>query len=236
MEKLTNTFSHHWDNLVRLGFTLLYNQFAFSYDAVSWLVSLGLWQEWQRAAISYLQGPKVLEIAHGPGHMLIAMKQAGYEVTGTDLSSHMLQLAQNRVGPHFPIVRSMVQKLPFQENTFDSVVSTFPSDFILEQSSLKSVNHVIKPGGRFIIVPFAQLKGTNPYTQFIKWLYVITSHRSQPITENERKNSLELARTTQIKSIFHSAGFKLKIKKVVVKNSEVTLFLAQKPKLGLTDT
>src|SRR5690606_30869240 len=46
-----------WWRLVRFGFHLLYNQFAWTYDAVAFLVSAGEWHAWQRAAISALNLP-----------------------------------------------------------------------------------------------------------------------------------------------------------------------------------
>jgi ubiquinone/menaquinone biosynthesis C-methylase UbiE len=58
---------------VKLGFHLLYHQFAFTYDAVAWFVSLGQWQAWGQAALKRVRGPRVLEIGHGPGHLLIAL-------------------------------------------------------------------------------------------------------------------------------------------------------------------
>ncbi|MBM4425321.1 MAG: hypothetical protein FJ030_18410, partial [Chloroflexi bacterium] len=33
--------------LLRLAFRLLYNEFAFTYDLVSWAVSVGQWRQWQ---------------------------------------------------------------------------------------------------------------------------------------------------------------------------------------------
>jgi hypothetical protein len=43
-----------WWRLVRFGFRLLYNEFAFSYDLVSKVVSLGAWRCWQQSALKHL--------------------------------------------------------------------------------------------------------------------------------------------------------------------------------------
>ena len=53
--------------LLRIGFHLLYNELAWSYDLVSWAVSLGQWRTWGRASLRYLLGPRVLEVAFGTG-------------------------------------------------------------------------------------------------------------------------------------------------------------------------
>ncbi|NTU63042.1 MAG: hypothetical protein HGB05_06465, partial [Chloroflexi bacterium] len=68
--------------LVKFGFQLLYHEFAFTYDAVAWLVSLGQWQAWGRTTLDRVRGPRVLEIGHGPGHLLIALARSGQRPIG----------------------------------------------------------------------------------------------------------------------------------------------------------
>ena len=80
--------------LVKLGFQLLYHEFAFTYDAVAWLVSLGQWQAWGRTALDRVRGLRVLEIGHGPGHLLIALARSGRRPIGIDLSPQMIRLAR----------------------------------------------------------------------------------------------------------------------------------------------
>ena len=70
-----------WQKLVSFGFRLLYNELAWTYDLVSWVVSLGHWRKWQTAVLDYVQGPAVLEIAHGPGHMLPLLHERGFAVS-----------------------------------------------------------------------------------------------------------------------------------------------------------
>jgi hypothetical protein len=57
-----------WWGLVRFGFRLLYNEFAFTYDTVSKVVSLGAWRCWQRAALKYLAVPPGARISNGSRH------------------------------------------------------------------------------------------------------------------------------------------------------------------------
>ena len=66
---------------IKFGFHLLYHELAFTYDALAWLVSLGQWQAWGRTALDRVRGPRVLEVGHGPGHLLIALARAGEAVT-----------------------------------------------------------------------------------------------------------------------------------------------------------
>ncbi|MGH2537852.1 MAG: class I SAM-dependent methyltransferase, partial [Candidatus Promineifilaceae bacterium] len=82
-----------WAGLVRLGFQLLYNDCAWAYDAVAWLVSEGQWRAWGQAAIPLLAGRQILEIGHGPGHLLLELAGGGYSVTGVDVSAAMGRIA-----------------------------------------------------------------------------------------------------------------------------------------------
>ena len=86
-----------WWRLVRFGFRLLYQEMAWTYDLVSWAVSLGEWRAWQRAALPFVSGRHVLEIAHGPGHLLLALSTAGFTVSGLDLSPQMGRQARRRL-------------------------------------------------------------------------------------------------------------------------------------------
>ena len=98
--------------LLRWGFHLLYNQFAWTYDAVAWAVSLGQWREWGRAALPYLRGPRVLDLAHGPGNLLPELAAAGYRPVGYDLSPFMGRITRRKMlrrGLSIPLVRGMAQ-------------------------------------------------------------------------------------------------------------------------------
>jgi SAM-dependent methyltransferase len=170
-----------WWRLVRLGFQLLYRQMAWSYDLVSWLASLGQWRAWQRAALPHVHGKRVLELAHGPGHLLHDLARAGYDVTGLDLSPQMGRLARRRLlgaGLAVPLVRGRGEQLPFARASFDTVVSTFPTPFILAEETLQALQRVLRPGGRVVIVPQAILSGRTLPARLINWLYLITGQRN----------------------------------------------------------
>ncbi len=162
-----------WWGFVRLFFRLLYAEFAWTYDLVAWAVSLGQWKAWGRAAIPYLQGERVLELAHGPGHLLATMTERGLSTVGLDLSPHMGQLA--RAGTTVPLVRAQAQALPFRRGCFDSVVAAFPTEFILAPATLHEAARVLcSPGQRLVVVASAYLGGRDPLSSFIRWLYRTT--------------------------------------------------------------
>ncbi|MFN2125911.1 MAG: class I SAM-dependent methyltransferase, partial [Candidatus Promineifilaceae bacterium] len=144
-----------WFQLVSIGFYLLYHQLAPTYDMVSWLVSFGKWREWQLAALPFIQGPDVLDLAHGPGHMLITLQRGGYQVTGIDLSPQMGRLAMQKIRADrgsISILQAPAQKLPIASASFDTVLATFPTEFIAEQATLAEIHRVLRPNGRLVIV------------------------------------------------------------------------------------
>lgn len=180
-----------WWKLIRFGFRLLYNEFAFTYDTVSRTVSLGMWRCWQRSALKQLNTPPgglVLELAHGTGDLQLDLNAAGYRVCGHDLSPTMGKLARGKLlQARLPVrlSRGMAQALPYASGVFNAVVCTFPTEFILAPETLREVNRVLKAGGSFIIVPNGVLTGDGAVVQSLEWLYRITGQRGEGSPEAE---------------------------------------------------
>ena len=83
--------------VLRPFFRLLYNEMAWSYDLVSAAVSIGQWRSWQRAALPYLRGRQVLEVAHGTGNLLLDLAALGFEPVGLDTSQAMGSVARRKL-------------------------------------------------------------------------------------------------------------------------------------------
>jgi len=172
-----------WWQLVRFGFRLLYNEMAFTYDLISSVVSLGAWRCWQRAALKHLNsapGKIVLELAHGTGNLQLDLLNAGYQTIGYDLSPHMGRIAKTKLtrhGYHPSLVRGKAQQLPFPNETFEAVISTFPTDFIVQPETLHEVYRVLQIQGQFIIVPNGVLTGGGLSSASLEWLYRLTGQR-----------------------------------------------------------
>jgi ubiquinone/menaquinone biosynthesis C-methylase UbiE len=171
-------------------FHLLYTRFAWAYDAVSQVVSLGRWQSWGKASLPFVKGPRVLELGHGPGHLLAAMADGDWQTIGIDLSPQMSRLAQLRMekeGLATLLVRGQGQSLPFEAGTFDTVVAAFPAPYIMEPDTMAAIRRVLRPGGRLVVVPEAELTGSDPVVRALEWLFAITGQRSK--AGHHRSNS-----------------------------------------------
>lgn len=218
-----------WKRIVEFGFYLLYNQLAWSYDLVSWTVSLGEWRKWQIASLEFVNGDAVLEIAHGPGHMLIEMHRRGWSVTGLDLSPAMGRLAQARLkqsqlADQIPLLRCRIPDIPLQSAAFDSILSQFPTSFIFEIATLKTLNRLLKPAGVLVILPEGHLTKKGAVTRFIHWLFYITG---QTIGRQDDENSLE-AFWDNVRNHLANAGFEARYEVVQLDKSAATVIIAQK--------
>jgi ubiquinone/menaquinone biosynthesis C-methylase UbiE len=166
-----------WYRFVKFAFRRLYNEFAWTYDLVSRVVSRGRWRSWQRAALPQIDGQKVLEVAFGTGNLLWDMVAQGYHCVGIDLSPHMVRIAARkfrRRGRQPPICRARAQQLPFGDRTFDSLVLTFPDYFIFDPVAQAEMARVLVRGGRLIHVDGAHIVARDPWSRFLDWAFRIT--------------------------------------------------------------
>jgi SAM-dependent methyltransferase len=148
---------------LRFVFYLLYQPFAWSYDLVAWLVSLGQWKTWIATTVPYLPGPRVLELGHGPGHLQAALHASGIQAFGLDRSPQMIRRAAgmlNRTGAAPNLVRAVAEHLPFRNQSFDQIASTFPAEYISHRETLLEVQRVLRPARTFVVLPVAWLRGT----------------------------------------------------------------------------
>lgn len=160
--------------LVRWGFERFYRELAWTYDAVAWLVSGGLWFRWARAALPELRG-RVLELGFGTGHLQLAL--AGRPgVAGLDASPQMARIAAGRLraaGAPQRLAVGVAQRLPFGDAAFDTLLATFPAEYILDPATHAELRRVLAPAGRLVIVPVAQLD-PSAYTALVDLLYRAT--------------------------------------------------------------
>lgn len=207
---------------LKIFFDLLYHQFAWSYDLVSWSVSLGMWNDWIRAIIPEVKGLPVLELGHGPGHLQKALSGVSMAPFGLDRSPQMGKIARRRLKRSgFPrrLVTGSAGLLPFPEAHFRYVVATFPTEYLIEPQTLKEITRVLAPGGELLVIPMALITGGSLIHKAASWLFKVTGQGSE-LDESLYQEAL---------SRFQKVGFLPDFEWLAQENSRVLLFRAKKP-------
>lgn len=163
--------------LLRFFFKILYHQFAWTYDWVASIVSLGAWHSWVISVSPYVVGPKTLEIGFGPGHLQASLNQKGITTFGLDESEQMARITQRRLHKlGFPqrLARGDAIALPFANGCFNQVVMTFPAEYILNTDAFTEIQRVLPDGGSVILLPLAWITGRKPWERLVAWINHIT--------------------------------------------------------------
>ena len=170
-------------HLVRLALELLYTRFAWAYDAVAWAVSFGRWRAWQQVGVDALPVGRVLELGHGPGHLLRQRLLTGQSTIGLDRSPQMGRIARRRlrkVRIESPLVRAEAQSMPFAAESFAAILATFPTEYILDPRTLDESRRVLRPGGRLIVVIGVRITPNNLPDRLLQLLYRFTGESPPP--------------------------------------------------------
>ena len=163
---------------MRWFFRLLYHPFAWTYDMVAATVSLGRWTRWVHSAASLLQGPQVLELGFGPGHLQAHLLKEGWDVVGLDESMQMARQAAGRLargGLSPRLARGLAQALPYPSASFDCVAATFPTPYIIDPDTLGEIWRVLRPGGRLVVLMIAWITGESLVERAVRLVYRVTS-------------------------------------------------------------
>lgn len=167
--------------MLRWVFTRFYREFAWTYDTVAWLVSRGLWRRWAQSAVPYLSG-RVLELGCGPGYVQQALPADRHALAlGIDSSAQMLAIARRRLQRQASTARLMrahSQELPFADRSFDTILATFPAEYILDPATLAEIVRVLRVDGRVVFVDAARFTRSGVYEQVTDALYRATLHSS----------------------------------------------------------
>jgi len=105
---------------------------------------------------------RILDIGCGTGTLAVMLKRCktDVEVIGLDPDPKALQLAKTkatRAGLSLQLDQGFADQLPYAEDSFDRVFSSFMFHHLEEQNrekTLREVSRVLKPGGSFHLLDF----------------------------------------------------------------------------------
>jgi SAM-dependent methyltransferase len=136
-----------------------YCSFAQVYDRIMADVPYRMWADYfERVWARHSFAPEtILDLACGTGNFSLELASRGYQVTGVDLSSDMLELARKKcrsLGIYVDFHQSDIRDLKLNR-VFDGATCVFDSlNYLLEPSSLKqafkTVAQHLKKGGLFV--------------------------------------------------------------------------------------
>jgi len=171
-------------SFLRWFFRELYTSWAWSYDAVAWLSSLGGWSAWRRTALPQVPpGSPVLELGFGTGVLQVEAGRRGLHLFGVDASAQMVRLTGRRLrraGLPLSIVQAQAQALPIPSCAVGSAFSTFPSEYIFDAKTLVEIRRVLVSDGPLIVVLSARIRPRFPWEHVTRWLYDWTGQAPGP--------------------------------------------------------
>jgi SAM-dependent methyltransferase len=140
--------------------TLYKNRYLYRF--ASTVPFAGQWRVWQRLVLPRIYGHNVLELGCGLGDLLADIIEAGYACRAVEHSPAMVEAARDtlqhrKVGQRNWVLQGSAQHLPFTDASFDTVVSTFPSEYIYDPDTISEVARVLRPAGRLIVIEGANL-------------------------------------------------------------------------------
>lgn len=148
-------------SLRKLLFETLYKN-RYLYRFASTVPFAGQWRIWQRLVLPRIHGKDVLELGCGLGDLLADMLAAGYSCRAVEHSPQMAAAARatlkrRNVGQVEWVIQGDAQHIPFPDTSFDTVVSTFPSEYIYDTRTIAEIARLLRPGGRLIVIEGANL-------------------------------------------------------------------------------
>lgn len=151
----------------------MFDGVAEKYDTTNTVLSFGQDRSWRRSTRAALQlqaGEKVLDLGAGTGVSTEELTRSGAYVVGCDISLGMLAVGR-RTRPSVPLVAGDALALPFADNTFDAVTTSFVIRNVANTpAALRELARVTKPGGRLVICEFSHPTNGAFRTVYLQYL------------------------------------------------------------------
>lgn len=135
-----------------------------------------LFQTWANPvanATGVTSGQRALDVGCGTGvaaRALAARVGASGKVSGLDVNEGMLAVAR-RMAPNVDWRQGAAENLPFEDSSFDAVVSQFALMFFEDKpTALAEMMRVLVPGGRMVVAVWDALENTPGYAAMVALL------------------------------------------------------------------
>jgi len=150
-----------------------YNWMAKGYDI--FMTIFPLWKKWIKKVIPHIKGDKILEVSFGNGYLMTQYAAAKMEIYGIDYNEKMLEIASykmNRLNIKVHLSQANVEKLPFPDNTFDTVINTMAfTGYPNGEKAMSELKRVLKKEGNLLLVDFDYPSSRNIFGYLIVRLW-----------------------------------------------------------------
>ncbi len=175
-------------------------------------------------------GWRVLDVACGTGRHAAAFQSRGAQVTGLDLSKHLLLRARGI--SHFPVIRSDVRNIPVRPRTMDFTVNLFTSFGYFDSDTeharaLGEMVATVRPRGWFALdflnaarvpgdlVPREEGEMDGETVRIDRWLDASRRHVFKSITLADGRRFVERVRlfaANELEGLLETAGCAISIR------------------------
>ena len=133
-----------------------YNWMAKGYD--TFMVIFPLWKKWIKRIIPHIKGDKILEVSFGSGYLMTKYASRQLDIYGIDYNEKMVKITSDKmkkINIKVNLSQANVEKLPFADNTFDTVINTMAfTGYPNGEKAMSELKRVLKDDGRLLIVDF----------------------------------------------------------------------------------
>jgi phosphatidylethanolamine/phosphatidyl-N-methylethanolamine N-methyltransferase len=182
-----------------------YNRIAPVYDFMESLIERSRYSGWRQLLWSKVEGQIILEVGVGTGKNF-PFYPPGSDMTAIDFSEKMLDRAREKAKKQdieIALRQMDVQNLSFEDDTFDTIVSTFVFCSVPDPiKGLKEIMHVCKTDGKVLLLE--HILSANRFLAFlmniVNPLVVKTMgpHINRKTVENVSISGLKLEKVTDL--------------------------------------
>lgn len=161
----------------------LFDGIAPRYDFLNHLLSFGIDRRWRRKAARVVlrhHPHEVLDVATGTADLAIKMASdcPSLSVTGTDISTEMLNIGRKKVDKkklahRIRLMTGDAAALPFADGFFDAVTVSFGlRNFDDREAGLREMSRVCREGGLVAVMEFSHPRNALvriPYRWYSRW-------------------------------------------------------------------